>query len=156
MRSRSPARRSVPSSTQAAPSNAPVARTSCGLPLSENTEVREATRSPATPANALISSSVMPSLRYSLSGSGLTLTNGSTAMPRVADQPAPLAGPSPCRAATNAAADAKRSAGSLARARASARSRCTGTSGRNTRNGAADSVTCFAMTARAPAPRIGG
>src|SRR5438309_1812260 len=82
IRRRSPARRTVPSSTQAAPSSAPMARTSCGLPLSANTDVREATRSPSTPARAAISSSVMPSLRYSFSGSGLALTNGSTAMQR--------------------------------------------------------------------------
>ena len=65
-------------------SSAPIARTSCGLPLSANTDVRDATRRPSTLASASISSSVMPSLRYSFSGSGLALTNGSTAMLRVA------------------------------------------------------------------------
>ena len=83
IRSRSPALRTVPSSTSLAPSSAPMARTSCGLPFSANTDVRDATRNPSTFASASISSSVMPSLRYSFSGSGLALTNGSTAIVRV-------------------------------------------------------------------------
>src|SRR5207245_479443 len=100
IRRRSPARRTVPSSTQAAPSRAPMARTSCGFPLSANTDVRDATRSPSTPARAAISSSVMPSLRYSFSGSGLALANGRTAMQRTAAEavsPDPAAAPSPLR-----------------------------------------------------------
>ena len=63
-----------------------MARTSCGLFLSENTDVRDATRNPSTFASASINSSVMPSLRYSFSGSGLAFTNGRTAMLRVASK----------------------------------------------------------------------
>ena len=158
MRSRFPARRTEPSSAHAAPSNAPIARTSCGFPFNANTDVREATRRPSTLASAVISSSVMPSLRYSLSGSPLALANGSTAMPRphaATDTPPPRDAGA-CNAATNSAAVARRSAGSLARARARARSMWTGASGRDARKGAGDSVTCFAIVARAPSPRIGG
>lgn len=46
------------------------------------TELRGATRSPSTAPRAWMSSSVSPSLTYSLSGSGLALVNGSTAMAR--------------------------------------------------------------------------
>ena len=159
IRRRSPARRTVPSSTQAAPSRAPMARTSCGFPLSANTDVRDATRSPSTPARAAISSSVMPSLRYSFSGSGLALTNGSTAMQRTAAEaitPDPASAPSPCRAARNSATVANRSSGFLASARASTRSTRAGASGLTARSGRGVSVTCFAMVARAPPPRSGG
>src|SRR5207249_5245529 len=62
---------------------APIARMSCGFPLRANADVREAMRRPSTLVSALISSSLMPSLRYSLSGSALAFTNGSTAMERV-------------------------------------------------------------------------
>ncbi len=70
-----------------------MARTSWGFPFSANADVRDATRSPATRVSASMSSSVMPSLRYSFSGSGLALTNGRTAMPRVAGRAATVAGP---------------------------------------------------------------
>src|SRR6184192_2204251 len=77
MRSRSPDFRTVPSSTAETPSSAPIARMSCGFPLRANADVREAMRRPSTLVSALISSSLMPSLRYSLSGSALAFTNGS-------------------------------------------------------------------------------
>ena len=83
MRRLSPERRTDPSSTSDASSSAPIARTSCAFPLSANTDVRDATRRPSTLASAWINSSVIPSLRYSLSGSGLEFTNGRTAMVRV-------------------------------------------------------------------------
>src|SRR6266704_2718012 len=50
------------------------------LPLNEKADVRAATRKPGVRASALRISSVMPSLKYSLSLSALMLTNGSTAM----------------------------------------------------------------------------
>ena len=43
-------------------------------------EVREATWIPGTFASALMISSVIPSLKYSFSGSALMLASGSTAM----------------------------------------------------------------------------
>ena len=117
------------------------------------------TRRPSTLASAEISSSVMPSLKYSLSGSPLALVNGSTTIPRpqaATDTPteAPAAGV--CSAVTNSAALARRSAGSLASARTSARSTCGGASGRAARSGGGASVTCLAIVARAPSPRRGG
>src|SRR2546430_17192258 len=53
-----------------------------GFPFRANADVREAIRRPSTLVSALISSSLMPSLRYSFSGSALAFTNGSTAMER--------------------------------------------------------------------------
>src|SRR6266849_7022341 len=50
------------------------------LPLKANGEVRDATRSSSTFASALISSSVMPSEKYSLCLSLLMLTKGRTAI----------------------------------------------------------------------------
>ena len=157
MRSRSPDLRTVPSSTTLEPSSAPTARTSSDFPLSAKTDVRDDTRSPAIFASASISSSVMPSLRYSFSTSGLALTNGSTAIDRVlAGVRAIPALSGAMSAATNAAALSNRCSGSFSSACSSARSTERGTSGRNPRTGRGDSVTCFAITARAPAPVNGG
>src|SRR2546421_10551472 len=49
------------------------------LPLKAKQDVRPGTRSPGTLASALISSSVIPSLKYSSFLSALMFTNGSTA-----------------------------------------------------------------------------
>ena len=62
------------------PSFSPICRTSTSLPLKANDEVREATCMPGTLASALMISSVMPSLKYSFSGSALMLASGSTAI----------------------------------------------------------------------------
>src|SRR5437867_3037555 len=83
MRSRSPDLRTVPSSTTEVPSSAPTARTSSDFAFNAKADVRDETRSPEIFARASISSSVMPSLKYSFSGSGLALMNGSTAIDRV-------------------------------------------------------------------------
>ena len=118
IRSRFPARRTVPSSTAETPSRAPRCRTSSRRPLSANTDVREATLSPSTLPSAWISSSVMPSLRYSFSGSPLALTNGSTAMVR-ASRAVPgaaagtISGTEATSASTKSVIDGKRSAGIL-------------------------------------------
>ncbi len=82
IRSRVPAFRTVPSSTAETLSIAPMVRTSSRRPLNANTEVRDATTRPSTLASALISSSVIPSLKYSFSGSALALTKGRTAIDR--------------------------------------------------------------------------
>ena len=50
------------------------------LALEREAEVRAATRSPGTRASALESSSVIPSLKYSFSRSGVRLTKGRTAI----------------------------------------------------------------------------
>src|SRR5262249_27786966 len=51
------------------------------LPLKANEEVRAGTRSPLTWDKAVHKSSVIPSLKYSFSLSGLMFTNGKTATP---------------------------------------------------------------------------
>ena len=105
IRRRSPDFRTVPSSTTEAPSNAPTARTSSGLPFKANVEVRDETRKPAILASASMSSSVMPSLKYSFSASELAFTNGSTAIERVIAGVRPTCGVSAANSAdTNSAA----------------------------------------------------
>ena len=134
-----------------------MARTSCGLFFSANTDVREATRSPSTLARATINSSVMPSLRYSFSGSELAFTKGSTAILRVAvSNTRARRDASPASAAMNSATVRKRCAGSFASARPSVSSTPVGTSGRSIRTGRGLSVTCFAIVARGLSPRSGG
>ena len=81
-RSRSPARRTVPSTRLRTPSSRAI---SGGVSLrcrSAKTEERAATRSSFTLERASINSSVMPSLKYSSLAVPLTLTNGMTAMDR--------------------------------------------------------------------------
>ena len=80
MRTRFPTLRTLPSSTELTPSFSPICRTSTSLPLKAKEEVREATCMPGTLARALMISSVMPSLKYSFSGSALMLASGRTAM----------------------------------------------------------------------------
>lgn len=103
----------------------------------------------------------MPSLRYSFSASPLAFTNGSTAMVRASRAvPGAAAGMISGTGATSAAAKSamvgKRSAGSLASARARARSIAGGTFGRRRPMGAGASIACRAMVARAPVPANGG
>src|SRR5256885_3956685 len=74
-----PSRRTLPSSRVFPFRRSPICRASRPFPLSANTDVREATRSPSTLASALTSSSVIPSEKYSFSLSLLMLTNGTTA-----------------------------------------------------------------------------
>ena len=118
-------------------------RMSWPAPLNANEAVREATRNAATRVSALMISSVIPSLKYSFSGSALRLTNGSTAIE-------PAGGATGCGAAsggavaavavrgvasasTSSAAVAKRSAGARASARATACSTQAGTVSRTVR-----------------------
>ena len=51
-----------------------------GLPLKAKQELREATCNPGTFASALMISSVIPSAKYSFSGSALMLASGRTAI----------------------------------------------------------------------------
>src|SRR2546422_1724318 len=74
------ARRTLPSRTVRTCSFSPIVRMFCVAPLKANEDVREATRSEPTALNACTISSVMPSLKYSLSGSALMFRNGSTAI----------------------------------------------------------------------------
>ena len=84
IRNRSPALRTLPSSTVPTLRRAATSRTSVCAPLNAKADIRAATRRPETFASAPISSSVIPSLTYSVSGSGPRLTNGSTAMEAMA------------------------------------------------------------------------
>src|SRR6267142_2711488 len=79
MRTSLPWRRTLPSSTVATASSSAIFRTLTFLPLKAKAEVRDTTRTPSTFASALITSSVIPSEKYSASFSGLMFTNGSTA-----------------------------------------------------------------------------
>src|SRR5438477_12708163 len=63
------------------------------FPLKAKQDVRPGTRSPGTLASALISSSVIPSLKYSSCLSALMLTNGSTAMDLAGAAPLTFWGP---------------------------------------------------------------
>jgi hypothetical protein len=125
--------------------------------LSANTDVREATRSPSTFARALINSSVMPSLRYSLSGSGLAFTNGRTAIVRVVIAKGRVGSDlARSSASQNSRIVTNLSAGFFASAFSSTRSNPDGASGRSVRNGRTRSVTCFAIVARGLRPLNGG
>jgi len=166
IRTRFPTLRTLPSSTELTPSFSPISRMSTSFPLKVKEEVREATWMPGTLASALMISSVMPSLKYSFSGSALRLASGSTAMAlrageaggvRTATVPCPDE-PMPFswrRASTNAPAVAKRSTGVLASARDSTSSTASGTS-RVIRTLGTGETNRLAITACAVAPVKGG
>ncbi len=78
IRSRSPARRTPPSSANATLSCAPISRSGTFFPLKAKADVREITRSPPILASVPMSWSVSPSLRYSSSWSPDRLVSGST------------------------------------------------------------------------------
>src|SRR5436190_4709633 len=65
-RTRRPARRTLPWRTVATPSVRPIVASGSFFPLYEKAEARAATRNPDTCVSALMMSSVMPSLKYSL------------------------------------------------------------------------------------------
>ncbi len=80
MRSALPAFRALPVNAYRTPRVRPISRRPLVVPLSCSEEVREITRSAFTPERSVMSSSVSPSLKYSLSGSALRLVNGRTAI----------------------------------------------------------------------------
>src|SRR6056297_125569 len=80
MRTRSPARRTLPSSTVLTPSVAATSGMPTDFPLKMNDEVREATRNCGSLTSRFRISSAMPSLKYSFSLSPLMFMKGSTAM----------------------------------------------------------------------------
>ena len=82
IRNLSPDLRTLPSSTLATLSLRAISAMPTSLPLKENDEVRAITRSSGTWARRLISSSEMPSAKYSCSLSRLMFTKGSTAIER--------------------------------------------------------------------------
>ena len=79
-RSRSSSLRTLPSNSVDTPNAAVITRTSAGLPLNWNEELRAATRSPATVQSASMISSAIPSHIQSWSLAGLRSAKGSTAM----------------------------------------------------------------------------
>src|SRR6202008_1322894 len=78
MRTRPPALRTLPSRTCPTLSSRATLVTSTFLPLYENELLRETTARAETLLRSVMMSSVMPSLKYSCSGSPLMLANGST------------------------------------------------------------------------------
>src|SRR3989442_183411 len=82
IRTRSPARRTLPSSSVATPSFAAIARSPSWRFLKGITEVREITSRARIFDSCAMTSSVIPSAKYSFSGSALRFTNGSTATAR--------------------------------------------------------------------------
>ena len=132
-------------------------RTSCCRPLNANADVRETTRRPGTLASALISSSVMPSAKYSFSGSGLRLANGSTAIDRSArlDETTSVGAPGTSARPRSPAVE-NRSSGRFARVRCTTRSSQVGTLSAAERMEGTGSVICRATTACAFGPANGG
>ena len=80
MRSRSPALRTLPSRIVPACSSRPISAMLLPVSLYCMIEVRAITVRSCSRDSLEISSSVMPSEKYSFSASALMLTNGSTAM----------------------------------------------------------------------------
>jgi hypothetical protein len=82
IRTRSPTRLTLPSSRVAAERRAPISRRLRSRFLNIITEVREITLSERILESWAMTSSVMPSAKYSFSGSPLRLRNGRTATER--------------------------------------------------------------------------
>ncbi len=80
MRTLAPAFRTLPSTTYWAPSFRPTSVTSGDCPLNAKDELRAMTETSRKWASAVMMSSVMPSEKYSCSGSPDMFTNGSTAI----------------------------------------------------------------------------
>jgi hypothetical protein len=82
---RSPDRRTLPSRMASTPSFSATVFRSTSLPLKEKDEVRDATVSWGRRQRRFRTSSAMPSLKYSFSGSWLRLSSGSTAIDRISE-----------------------------------------------------------------------
>ncbi|MEO7522165.1 MAG: hypothetical protein ABIW79_10140 [Gemmatimonas sp.] len=80
MRSALPALRTLPVSRYRTPSVRPISRGAFVVALNCMDELRDVTRSAFTPARSVMSSSVRPSEKNSLSASALMFVNGNTAM----------------------------------------------------------------------------
>ena len=79
----SPERCTAPSTTASTPSSLAICGSNFFVPLYCITEVREITLSALICANSVISASVMPSAKYSCSGSCERFSSGSTASDRI-------------------------------------------------------------------------
>ena len=111
------------------------------------TDVREITRRARTFDSWAITSSVIPSAKYSFSGSTLRLRNG-----RTATDGGDRTGAGAVSASANAPVEANRSAGVLASAFMSACSTAAGTVVRRRRTAGTGSVNRLAITACAVRP----
>src|SRR6516164_3553976 len=80
IRTRLPARRIEPSSTDCTPSSRPMVRTSTERPLYAKLELRAITVRPAIFDKSVMMSSLIPSEKYSCSGSPDMLVKGKTAI----------------------------------------------------------------------------
>ena len=143
IRTRSPARRTLPLSSVPTSSRAAISCSPCSPSLNDITEAREITLSVRTFESWAITSSVIPSAKYSFSGSALRLRKGSTAT----DGTRSRAGAGALSAAAKAAIDSNRSAGSLARALTSACSTAGVTPLRSRRTEGAGSPSCLTSSA---------
>ena len=128
-------------------------RRSQSVSLSLTEEVREITVSAWTRERSAITSSIRPSAKYALSGSGLRLANGSTTM---AFFGAAGGASGASRAARNSSTVPNRSAGTLDSARSMARRTDPGTPGRSVVSGGTGSNTWRDNTATALGPVKGG
>ncbi len=164
MRTRSPALRTLPSSTVDTSSRAPIVARSSRPPRNWNDDVRATTRRPRIRASTLISSSARPSEKYSSPGSALRFANGSTAIEaRRSGAAAAADATAPCSTARRSrrsswqtsSADAGRSRGAFARQRATRRSKSAGSSGRERRSGVGVSRRIAELTSTGLSPANG-
>ena len=122
------------------------------MPLNENVDARAATLSPGTCVSAVMMSSVMPSLKYSLSGSALMFANGSTATDASGLEGETAGVSSDRNASTSTAPVACRSPGVFSSSRDTARLIANGTDARRSVTGGGVYTKRFATTACAVDP----
>ncbi len=166
IRARGPARRTLPSRMAPTPSSSAIAAIFLEVFLYCIEEVREITLSALIFESCAMMSSVMPSLKYSFSGSVLMFSNGSTAtdlVEEVISSTMACAAPTAIavvaevpKASANCAAVENRSAGSVAIAFLTAASTASGTSSRKVRGEGMGLLNRLAMMAVTVDPRNGG
>ncbi len=88
-RTRLPARSTVPSTTASTFSSPAIAPSDLRVPLYDITEVREITRNLPIFARSVMSSSVMPSTKYSCCGSLERFSSGRIAIERIGESDSP-------------------------------------------------------------------
>ena len=150
IRTRSPTRRTLPSRSVATSSLAPISFKLCSRCLNAITDVREITLRARIFERWAMTSSVIPSAKYSFSGSALRLRNGRTATDGARAEAGAVS------ASANAFGDAHRSAGTLASAFVNACSTPGGTAGRSRRTAGTGSTKHLVITACAVGPVNGG
>ena len=119
-------------------------------------EVREITVSAPTRERSAITSSIRPSAKYALSGSGLRFANGSTTIDFLGGAAGASGASGASAAARNSSTFPKRSAATLDSARSTARRTDPGTPGRNAVSGGTGARTCCDSTENTSGPLKGG